>query len=247
MSDLESHGPGTIVLPVADLLRYSEFAIDILNLLGGGFAPSDTVTSVNRSGSVVENINMSLMEMIQEREDHGWAWIMGDDHRFPPQMLGALLDHQVDVVVPLCIRRVPPFNLGLFKEGTDFLDERTGRMYPGYQPYQLSEVPDELFPVVASGSAGMLIRRHVLETIGYPYFESSDGVFLNEDLEFCRRVREAGFTVWCDPHQYLGHIGQFTVWPARYQGHLAVKIDHGGPDGQNEVWLGDRASVEAAT
>ena len=123
------------------------------------------------------------------------------------------------------------------------MDERTGRLYPGYEPIGLSEVPDEIFPVVASGSAGMLIRRNVLDTIGYPYFESSDGVFLNEDLEFCRRCREAGFEIMCDPHSYLGHIGQFTVWPARYEGQLAVRIDHGGPEGKNEVWLGDQAQV----
>jgi hypothetical protein len=240
---MSDHSPGTIVLPVADLLRYSEFAVDMLNLVGGGHAPVGTVTSVHRSGSVVENINMSLMEMIRDQPEHEWAWIMGDDHRFNPEMLIQLLDHEVDVVVPLCIRRNPPFALGLFKGGQDFMDERTGRLYPGYEPFGLSEVPDEIFPVVASGSAGMLIRRNVLDTIGYPYFESSDGVFLNEDLEFCRRCREAGFEIMCDPHSYLGHIGQFTVWPARYEGQLAVRIDHGGPEGKNEVWLGDQAQV----
>lgn len=238
--DPNDYPPGTVVVPVADQMRYVEFFVDMVNLAAKGVPPGTDV-SVNRSGSVVENINMSLLAM---PEEHEWAWILGDDHRFEPDLLLRLLEHDYDVVVPLCVRRNPPFALGLFKGSEIVTDERTGREYPGYVNYGLTEVPDEPFEVVASGSAGMLVRRKVFEALGYPYFESSDGVFLNEDLEFCRRVRELGFKIMCDPHAFLGHIGEFAVWPARYEGNLAIKIDHGGKEGENEVWLGERAQVQ---
>lgn len=231
------YGPGTIVLPVSDLMRYSEFFIDILNLLGDGGAPAGTITSVHRSGSVVENINLSLRGM---GEDHEWAWIMGDDHRFEPGMLKQLLAHEVDIVVPLCVRRTPPFTLVIMKEEKTFHDERLGRDYPGYVPYQMGEVPNELFTCVGAGSAGMLIKRRVLDEMGFPWFESSDGVYLNEDLEFCRKARAAGFEIHVDPYAYLGHIGQMMIWPSRYEGQLVLKIDHGGPEGTNEVILGEK-------
>lgn len=232
------HGPGTIVLPVADLMRYSEFFIDAMNLGALGGIPPGSGLAIRRSGSVVENINGALHDM---PDDHEWAFIMGDDHRFSHDMLVQLLEAQEDVIVPLCMRRTPPFTLVQFGEESEFFDERLGRSYPGYKPLAFDQVPDHVFEVVASGSAGMVVRRHVLDAVGYPYFESSDGVFLNEDLEFCRKVRALGFKIMCDPHAYLGHVGQMTIWPSRYEGNVVARIDHGGPPGHNEVVLGQKA------
>lgn len=226
------HPPGTIVIPVADNLRHAEFFVDYSSLE----TPPGTKAALTRSASIIDNLNEPLRDMPAE---HEWAWIMGDDHLFPSDLLMRLLDAEEDVVVPLCIKRTPPFNLVVMREEAEHLDERTGRTYPGFIPYQLAEVPDEPFTVVGAGSAGMLIRRRVLDEIGYPWFESTDGVYLNEDLTFCRKVRAAGFEIVCDPHALLGHIGQMHVWPVWHEGALAVKIDHGGPPGVNEIVIGD--------
>ena len=239
--------PGLIVLPIGSRSIYPEFFIDYQNLTAG-HVPPGTVTSIRQSGSVVENLNSSLKQM---QPHHQFAFIMGDDHRFAPDLLIRLLEHDKDVVVPLGVRRVPPFLLGIFKEEAEFWDEGLQRDYPGYLPYNPDEVPDELFTVVASGSAGMLVRRPVLDAIGFPWFESSDGVFLNEDLEFCRRVRALGYDIWCDPHALLGHIGQMAVWPHWFdhptEGRtLVIKIDHGGNDGENEVLLGTKKQMVSA-
>ena len=42
----------------------------------------------------------------------------------------------------------------------------------------------------------MLVKRHVLEAIGEPYFETFGKQ--NEDLEFCRKIRNAGFKIHVD-------------------------------------------------
>jgi hypothetical protein len=225
------HGPGTIAIPVSDGLRYPEFFTDYCNLV----VPEGTKASMHRSASVVSNLNMSLRDM---PDDHEWAWIMGDDHVFGPNILMSLLDHDADVIVPLCAKRTPPFGLVIMREEVEYYDENMKRAYPGYIPYEPHEVPGEVFPVVAAGSAGMLVRRHVIDDVGFPWFESSDGVYLNEDFEFCRKVREAGYEILCDPHLVIGHIGQMHIWPHYKDGQLMVMLDCGGPPGQNEVFIG---------
>ena len=134
-----------------------------------------------------------------------WLWLMGDDHDFDPGLLGRLLLHDVDVIVPHCLKRHPPWPPVVFSHQNE----------DGH--YVTAELPgpeEDPFEIHAAGSAGMLIREHVLAAIDDPWFIPGPGaVGLNEDLEFCRKVREAGFRIWCDPGALLGHISIHTVWP----------------------------------
>jgi len=76
-----------------------------------------------------------------------------------------------------------------------------------------------VFPVDAAGSAGMLIKREVLDEMGDPWFYSTKdtegrGVVLNEDVTFCTRARhEHGFTVYASADSTMGHIGIYNVRP----------------------------------
>ena len=79
-----------------------------------------------------------------------------------------------------------------------------------------------LMEVFVAGSGGMLVRRHVLDAVGWPkdapwnerhWFEYEQGEHLNEDFVFCRKVREAGFKIWCDVEVQMGHRGMMTAWP----------------------------------
>lgn len=238
-SRARKHPPGSVIVPIGDQLRYPEFVADLFNLT----TPPGSKVDMRRSASVTDNLNMALREM---PDHHEWAFFLGDDHRFPGDLLVQLLDLDVDVVVPLGVKRTPPYSLTIAREESVFHDERLNRDYPGWLPYQLHEVPGELFTVLASGSAGMLVRRNVLDTVGFPYFESTDGVYLNEDFEFCRKIRGLGFDIWCDPSALLGHIGQAWLFPTWRDGMLMVKIDHGGADGENEIYIGLAASEPVA-
>lgn len=143
----------------------------------------------------------SLNNMI--RGLHGdWLWIMGDDHAFDPELLPQLLAHDVDVVVPHCLRRNPPWAPVVNSHEED-----------GWQVS--AELPEEgLTEIWSAGSAGMLVKRHVFDAIGDPWFTpAADATGLNEDINFCRKVREAGFRIWCDPAALLGHISHYTVYP----------------------------------
>lgn len=194
---------GTIIVPNAGHLRHIEFVRDLFALE----KPEGTRVVFPSSGSVTQNLNRALREL------HGeWAFLLADDHTLPRDLLVRLLALEAEIAVPLCVKRTPPHQLVVGTE-TEILDIHSGRRYPAYTPLPLGSVPDEPFPVEIAGTGGMLIRRFVLDAIGgYPWFESSDGLYLNEDIEFSRKARRAGFRIICDPHSRLGHIASVPVW-----------------------------------
>jgi GT2 family glycosyltransferase len=63
----------------------------------------------------------------------------------------------------------------------------------------------------AAGSAGMLVRRHVFDNIGEPYFASTNGAYLNEDVAFCAKVKGPGYRIFATADVTMGHIGIFAT------------------------------------
>jgi hypothetical protein len=196
---------GTIGVIGSELARYADF-VAALTILG---KPDDTRLIYTRTVDIVGNCNTICRNYRGE-----WIWIIGDDHTFDPDILFRLLEHEVDVVVPLCLKRSPPYDPVVYG-GQNERGEYFG-----------AELPAEgLVEIYAAGSAGMLVRRHVLEAIDDPWFESYGG--LNEDLEFCRKVRDSGHRIWCDVDCCLGHISTHAVWPAYRDGgwHADLVVD----------------------
>lgn len=199
------HPPGTIVVPNSGELRHTASVHSLLDCV----KPPGTQLLLPQSGLVTQNLNRAL------REFHGeWAWLQADDHVFKPDLLTRLLDHQAPVAVPLILKRSEPHQLVIGTKAV-FEDETVGRSYPAYVPMDLADVPDEPFTVEVAGTAGMLVRREVFDAIGYPYFESTDGLYLNEDIEFSRKVRAAGFDLLVDPDAHIGHLVTTPIWPVR--------------------------------
>jgi hypothetical protein len=195
-------GGGTIGVVAQDLARYSDFCLSMTILE----KPADARIIWTKSTDVVGNCNQMCRNMVGE-----WLWIMGDDHVFNPDILLRLLARDVDIVVPFVMTRTPPYAPVVMSEPNG-LDEH------GHLEYQIAWLPESgLHEVYAAGSAGMLIRRPVLEAIADPWF-STDGKGLNEDFAFCRKAREAGFKIHCDVDVQMGHIATHTVWPEHRDG-----------------------------
>jgi hypothetical protein len=189
--------------------------------------------NASASASVTENLNkiMGDLRTAGEADDEGivqqvsdaWVWIMGDDHCWNSmalvQMLQIMDRHpEIDVLVPLVTKRNPPWHLVIFDEVGEHADDGT----PMFRPIPWERVPEAgnpPFEVDAAGSAGMLIRRHVIDAMEPPIFYStldSGGrqVVLNEDVTFCTRIRhEHGFRVFATADVVLGHLGIFNVRP----------------------------------
>jgi len=130
-----------------------------------------------------------------------WLWFMDDDHAFSPDLLPKLLRHDVPLVVPVCLTRVPPFQPVTYQ----------GKLGNKYLPLYMPDQPDEgLIELDAGGCAGMLIKREVLEAIEPPWFEYTDR---SEDIVFCEKAKAAGFKLYCDLEARLGHVTTAIAWP----------------------------------
>lgn len=223
-----NHPPGSVIVPCHDLARYHHFTHDLMIL----DVPDGSTVLFNRSASITQNLNQATETFMEG--DGEWIWQIGDDHTFQRDVVMRLLAHQVDIVAPLCTRRGPPFSLVAFDAEAEGTDELGRQMY---HSLQFEDLPEHgLLEVIAAGGAGMLIRRGVLEAIGYPWFENSDGLTTDEDMQFCRRAREAGFTIWVDVDTAIGHLGIVNAVPTRRAGMWGLTLDLQGA-GQAQFFM----------
>lgn len=201
---------GTIGIQSGDLSRYAEFGQSLTQLARPNGCKLIWVKSVDIVGG---------QNKILEAMEGDWVWLMGDDHVFSPELLllllGDMYSKNLDVVVPLCLQRFPPFAPVVYKGR----DPDSGSYYV-YDDLPLKGVHE----VYAAGNAGMLIRKRVIDALEPPWV-GTDGKGLNEDLYFCRRIREAGFKIHCDVDVLLGHLNTFALWPKKdEEGNWAAGI-----------------------
>lgn len=214
--------PGVVCVPTTEIGRFTLFTVSIAATI----QPMGSRLHVAASANVTENINSIIREMLDNEQ---WVWIMGDDHVWPADALMVMLHTlderpDVDVLVPIVSKRNPPWVPVLFDVLEGQTDENGIQLLQHWDWPKLTERArvSDIIPVDAAGSAGMLIRRHVLDTIGDPWFNSTPDnegrqVVLNEDLTFCLKLREHGFKLAATTRTMLGHLGIFNVRPV-YKG-----------------------------
>ena len=194
----ESQAAGTIGLLTQPLARYTDFWLAEKALV----RPAST-KFVNMQGMDVTGGWNRIIDAVEG----DWLWVMGDDHTFAPDILVNLIARDVDVVVPLVLKKDAPFDPVVY-EGEEGEDENTGLPF-----HRVARLPATgLHEIYAAGSAGMLIRRHVIDALERPLFRTSHGV-QNEDLLLCKAIRDAGFKLYCDVDQKMGHISIHTAYP----------------------------------
>lgn len=223
---MDFYPPGIVIIPCSDQGRYTAFAESMVQLR----PPLGTKATWAKSSTIVGNLNLAIYAK-RDDPDWEWAWIIGDDHTFPPNIIHRLIESDVDIVVPLCSRR-GPFHPVIYQhigEGAD--TAHGGEVYPRFRAHTLDEISSwgpGVHPVDAAGSAGMLIRRQVFDTLGFPYFTSSSPHYLNEDVLFCLRAKDAGFRTHVDTRLTIGHVGSFTITPRWLDGQLRQTINFSG-------------------
>jgi len=133
---------------------------------------------------------------------NGYDYLMCVDHdiAFAPSTIAQLVAHNKDIVGGIYRQRRPSQVLEVFNMA--------------YQPYYSTKVFPEkgLFEVGALGLGCTLIKVDVLRKIGYPQFDYHRAIkiedTLSEDVDFCKKAREAGYQVFIDTGIHCDHHGQ---------------------------------------
>ena len=215
MREIDSaHSPGTVGVICGSLARYRQLFTSLDRLK----VPRGTTLLYAEGADLAQNCNKLVENMTGE-----WLWIMGDDHQFKPDVLLNLLNHNVGIVVPTVCRRRPFFHPVIYSIAA--LDGSKGQMH-SWPSLSEEHHNDKLIKVEAAGSAGMLVRKYVFNTIPTPWFEWKGTT--SEDVVFCWKARQAGFFIHADLTQTLGHITSCNLEPVRKpngQWEMAITID----------------------
>jgi FkbM family methyltransferase len=122
----------------------------------------------------------------------------------PKDALKKMLAADKDVISGLYIQRIP---------GTQvveiYQDNPTGGV--NNIPYRVLENQGTV-QVAACGFGAVLVKGEVFRKMAYPHFMYKSAIkhsdTISEDVYFCKKAREAGFTVWADTSIKCEHIGQ---------------------------------------
>lgn len=76
------------------------------------------------------------------------------------------------------------------------------------------KIPDYPFKCWAVGTGFCLIQTDVFKEIEQPWFSygynPTTNSTIGEDIYFCKKVREKGINVWCDPTILVKHLGDYA-------------------------------------
>lgn len=76
-----------------------------------------------------------------------------------------------------------------------------------YKP--IDKFGPRIFEIDGCGAAFLGISIRVLDTLTEPFTpiqEPVTGQYYGEDISFCKKAKEAAFSIWCDPTLNIGHI-----------------------------------------
>jgi hypothetical protein len=220
--------PGLIGLSCGELARYTEFHAAFDGLM----APVGSDRGYGIGYDTASNSNDVIRQM---EPHHQWVSIYDDDHWFQPDVLLRMLEHRVDLIVPLYYMRRPPFLPVLY-----ITRESDGSCVP-YQYADLKGRHGLIDDPVSAGKSGVTISRHLLSTLAggacvcpptsaedwrhgkrrehdpgcawrtHAWFYTEHRI--GEDHVFYRDCLKAGFKLHCDLDVRLEHFNTFRIRP----------------------------------
>lgn len=220
------HPPGVVGVISGSTPRFYEFH----DSLEWTEVPEGTKLFRAFSCNPANNCNSIMRQMPPEAQ---WLWILGDDHDWDQGLLMRLLDRNVDLIVPMVARRVPPWLpvvYNAYKPALDGLPHTDTRGYPWQALHEGAKYDGGLLPINAAGSAGLLIRRPVWEAVEAAYGDpiwrvgTSGPDSMCEDLDFTHKAARMGFGCYVDCNEAMGHLVPVSIFPEREEdGQLVVK------------------------
>ena len=183
-----------------ELARYAIFYDSLMHVEG--------VTHQNviqaRGANVAENRNGIAERALSMGYDA--IWHVDDDQVFAPDTLNRLIAHDKDIMSGLYLARQPPFIPQLYDQ-----ENARGDCHP-----RLLRANDRgVVKCLAVGAGCLLVKAEVYRKLDKPWWQLGqiNKENLSDDLNFCHRVRQKGFDIWCDQSILVGHHMSGTLWP----------------------------------
>jgi hypothetical protein len=197
------HPAGLIGIASGALARYA----DLISSMVGLQIPEGSRYLHGKEGSVAKNYNRFAREFLANPKLQ-WLCLIEDDHVLLEDALLRLLHHQKPVVSALYLHKHLPFEPILYERM-----DPDGRVHTRF----LKDGESGLVAVASVPNGCIVIRREVIQAISDPWwtYETAARDEMNHDVMFSKRVREAGFQLWCDLDLIVGHNGVVTVFPYR--------------------------------
>jgi len=193
-----------VCTPARDMV-HTMYSYDLVNMVAYHTLNTNDAVSLKISqGTLIANQRAELsLDAMRESCTH--ILFIDSDMRFPQDMIGRLLKHDLDIVATNCARRRMPTG-------------PTAQLYKENGERELVWTMPESTGLQEVGSVGMgvmLIKANVFEALAEPWFETPWRVdkrgYIGEDVYFCQKAAAAGFKIWIDHDvsKEIGHIGTF--------------------------------------
>lgn len=165
---------------------------------------------VDRINTYRDNITFARNKIASQalKGNYDYLFFLDDDMVFEPDLLVNLMKLEADIASGLCFLRREPHEPSMFNLAKD------GR---SYNPVVIWNTGD-LIKCDAVGMACTLISKNVLKAIAEnsEYYKTSYAFFDNayhqgEDMRFCRKAKDLGFTIVCDTRELVGHIVEKVI------------------------------------
>lgn len=83
---------------------------------------------------------------------------------------------------------------------------------------RFEKYPSEPFQIAGCGFGCVLTSVEMLSAVCLHYLTCFTPLpSLGEDIAFCKRARDLGYKLYCDPSVVCGHIGHIAIYPDDYE------------------------------
>lgn len=131
--------------------------------------------------------------------------MMDVDQQYPQDTITKLLSHNLPVVHAMVHRRYPPFDSLIFEGTLNNYSVKTDFEY------------GDLVKADACGTGCVLYQTKVFTDIKAPWFEfvanpdKEKGGVVGEDIWFCEKLKDAGYSIYVDTSLDIVHLGMFGI------------------------------------
>jgi hypothetical protein len=206
--EVKKQVPPRVLIAVINNERYmpSYFFNSMINLLNftRRYFQVDIVNVSSYDVALMRNIASD----IAIKAEYDFVFMCDLDMDYPADCILRLFkrftefNNGLNIIVGSARKRSPPFEYTQFYK-TDITDfnESSNRVVP-------DRMSNELVKIEGSGLVGALIPIPLFELIPKPFFETiyqSDGRYTGEDINFAKKCKANGISLWLDPQVTYGH------------------------------------------